>query len=203
MKRKIISQALDRLDLDFICEASENETTVFSKKENRIVQFLRFHRFAACICIIILVVIFSFTTAFAASESFRKTVISIFYPLYSNRDLRELEEGHMTGSFEEKDMLLTFLDRFNSEKMEFGISAKFEQGYSYVFVSGEKVPEGSMDAIFAIVESSLPNYKILIRMEKKPYEETSGIWQIISYQIITREEAEKLQMKLPEYVPAE
>ena len=68
---------------------------------------------------------------------------------------------------QERDMLLTFLDRFNSEKMEFCISAKFDQGYFYVFVSDKEVPEGSMDAIFAIVESSLPNYRILFRMERK------------------------------------
>ncbi len=60
-----------------------------------------------------------------------------------------------------------------------------------------------MDAIFAIVESSLPNYKILIRMERKPYEETSGIWQIISYQIITKGEAVKLQVELPVHILAQ
>ena len=106
-------------------------------------------------------------------------------------------DGHMTGSFDEVDTLLSFLDRFNAEKMEFGVLAENNAGYTYSMLSD------SPDTIMAVVECNISNYKILVTMEKLDYEETTGIWQVVSYQMITNKAASEVLERVPEYVPVQ
>jgi preprotein translocase subunit SecA len=40
-----------------------------------------------------------------------------------------------------------------------------------------------------------------VTLERLDYEDTTGIWQVISYQMITDEEAVEITERLPEYVP--
>lgn len=203
MRREKISQALEQIDFNFVQEALEKEEAARTNKQGFAARFWQFHRFAACACTALAIAAFSFTTAFAASESFRQAVISIFYPLYSDSEIKELEEGHRTGSFDLRDTLLTFLSRFNAEEMEAGISAKYEQGYVYVLVENSAVPEGSLESILAVVESSREDYRLLITMEKKPYEESAGIWQVVSYQVVSAKRAGEILSEMPVYVPEE
>jgi hypothetical protein len=101
----------------------------------------------------------------------------------------------MAGSFDEQDTLLSFLDRFNAEKMDCGVQAENNAGYTYSLLSS------STDSILAIVQCNISNYKLLVTLERLDYEDTTGIWQVISYQMITNEEALEVTERVPEYVP--
>jgi hypothetical protein len=60
---------------------------------------------------------------------------------------------------------------------------------------------GSPDRILAIVQCNISNYKLLVTLERLDYEDTTGIWQVISYQMITNEAAVEITESVPEYVP--
>lgn len=195
MKRANISQAISQIDLNYIKEAMEAENILSGKKRGH--WFYGAYRMVACIGIAFVVASLAVVTAFAASESFREIVISLLYPIYSSDEIKELDNGHMTGSFDETDTLLSFLDRFNAEKMEFGVEAENNAGYVYSMLSD------SSDTIMALVECNISNYMILVTMEKLDYEETTGIWQVVSYQMITTEAASEVLESVPEYVPVQ
>ena len=195
MKRANISQAISQIDLNYIKEAMEAENILSGKKRGH--WFYGAYRMVACIGIAFVVASLAVVTAFAASESFRETVISLLYPIYSSDEIKELDNGHMTGSFDETDTLLSFLDRFNAEKMEFGVEAENNAGYVYSMLSD------SSDTIMALVECNISNYMILVIMEKLDYEETTGIWQVVSYQMVTDEAALEVMERVPEYVPVQ
>lgn len=202
MSREKISQIINQLNTEYISEALELEATISSKKKG--IVFYKKYRFAACICMVVLTAMLSFTTAFATNESFRETIVRILYPLYTSDEIKELDSGHLTGSFDETDTLLTFLDKFNKEKMELGILARKENGYAYTLVHNTAdvmEADNIMDSVYAIVESNIPNYKLLVTMQKIPYEETTGIWQVTSYQIVTAEKADEILEEMPLYTP--
>jgi hypothetical protein len=79
--------------------------------------------------------------------------------------------------------------------MEFGVQAENNAGYTYSLLSG------SSDSILAIVQCNISNYKLLVTMERLDYEDTTGIWQVIAYQMITNEAALEVTESVPEYVP--
>lgn len=204
MSREKISQIINQIHTEYISEALEMEAAISIKKKNKGIVFCKKYRFAVCIFGVILAAMLSFTTAFATNKLFRETIIRIFYPLYTSDEIKELDNGHMTGSFDITDTLLTFLDKFNKEKMEFGISAKYENGYTHTFIhntSNVKDAENIMDSVYAIVESDIPNYKLLVTMQQISHEETTGIWQVTAYQIITAEKADEFLAKMPLYAP--
>ena len=57
--------------------------------------------------------------------------------------------------------------------------AENNAGYAYSMLSD------SPDTIMVVVECNISNYKLLVTMEKLDYVETTGIWQVVSYQKIT------------------
>jgi hypothetical protein len=120
----------------------------------------------------------------------------LLYPIYSSGEIVELDNGHMAGAFDEEDTLLSFLDRFNAEKMELGVQAENHAGYTYSLLSN------SPDSILAIVQCNISNYKLFVTMERLDYEDTTGIWQVISYQMITNEAAAEVAERVSEYVPS-
>jgi hypothetical protein len=187
MNRADISQAIGQIDLIYIQEAMEVKRS--TQRLHKVCKL------AACICVGFLAASLITVTAFAKSETFRDAVISILYPIYSSDEIVELDNGHRTGSFDEQDTLLSFLDRFNAEKMEFGVQAENNAGYTYSLLSN------SSDSILAIVQCNISNYKLLVTLERLDYEDTTGIWQVISYQMITNEEALEVTESVPEYVP--
>lgn len=197
MNRANISQALSQIEFIYVQEAIEAENALTGERKKWGRRFYGAYRMAACVGMVFAVMSLAAVTAFAASESFRETVISLLYPIYSSDEIKELNNGHMTGSFDEVDTLLSFLDRFNTEKMEFGVLAENNEGYTYSMLSD------SPDTIMAVVECNISNYKILVTMEKLDYEETSGIWQVVSYQMITSEVASEVMERVPEYVPVQ
>lgn len=186
MNREKLSQAIGAIDTRYIIEAAEAKTTAVRQPQNGLARFWKERRVAACICIAVLALSATFCTAFAASASFRKTVISVFFPAYSNSELKEIDEGHRTGSFDREDTLFTFLDQFNDKKMEGGLTAKKSTGYHYTFL-----PEQN-GTVKAIVDCSHPDCKLLVLMKRKPYKGTTGLWQVTAYQIIDSETAESL-----------
>jgi hypothetical protein len=196
MNRVDISQAISQIDLTYIQEAMEVNEKISNRNTKRLTQRLhKVCKLAACICVGLLATSLITVTAFATSETFRDTVTSLLYPIYSSDEIVELDNGHMAGSFDEQDTLLSFLDRFNAEKMEFGVQAENNAGYSYSLLSS------SPDNILAIVQCNISNYKLFVTMERLDYEDTTGIWQVISYQMITDEEAAEITERVPEYVP--
>lgn len=204
MSREKISQIINQINTEYISEALELETTISSKKKNHGIVFYKKYRFSACICMVVLAAMLSFTTAFATNQLFRETIIRIFYPLYTSDEIKELDNGHMTGSYDITDTLLTFLDMFNKEKMELRISAKNENGYTHTFVRNTSDVNGTeniLDSVYAIVESNIPDYKLLVTMQRISYEETTGIWQVTAYQIVTAEKADEILKEMPLYTP--
>jgi hypothetical protein len=187
MNRADISRAVSQIDLTYIQEAMEVKRP--TQRLHKICKLV------ACICVCLLATSLITVTAFATSATFRDTVISLLYPIYSSGEIVELDNGHMAGAFDEEDTLLSFLDRFNAEKMEFGVQAENHAGYTYSLLSS------SPDSILAIVQCNISNYKLFVTMERLDYEDTTGIWQVISYQMITDEEALEITERLPEYVP--
>lgn len=146
--------------------------------ENKINLFWRSHKVAASVIVVLLAVCITFTTAFAASSTFRKAVISIFFPLYLENEIIEVDNGHMTSSFDEIEVLNTFLEKFNGENMEEGLKAKKEYGFESTLVY-----EGE-DSIKAIVTTDNPDYMLLVMMERVPYKETTNLSQVVAYQIV-------------------
>jgi hypothetical protein len=196
MTRADISQAISQIDPIFIQEAMEVNETISNRTTKQPIQ--RFHKvwkLAACICVCLVAASLITAAAFAASVTFRETVISLLYPLYASDEIIELDNGHMAGSFDEQDTLLSFLDRFNADKMEFGVQAENHAGYTYSLLSS------SPDSILAIVQCNISNYKLLVTLERLDYQDTTGIWQVTSYQMITNEAALEVTERVPEYVP--
>lgn len=186
MNREKLSQAIGAIDSRYISEAMKPKTVAVHKFRNRLICFWEERRVAACVCIALLVLSTTFSTAFAASTSFRQTIISVFFPTYSNSEIKQIDEGHRTGSFDKEDTLFTFLNKFNNEKMENGLTVKKDKGYHYTLLPGQK------NTVKAIVDCNRSDYKLLITMELKPYGDTTGLWQVMSYQVIDSKTAESM-----------
>ncbi len=184
MNKEKLSQAVGAIDTRYIAEAAEPvPAAVLHVRPKR---FLGKHRAAACLCIALLTVFAAFSTALAASEPLRSAVIAVFMPSYSGSEIKQIDEGHKTGSFDKEDVLFTFLDKFNNEKMEPGLEARKDGGYHYKFLPDEGSPEK------AVVDCSQPDKKLLVTMELKPYSGTAGLWQVTSYQVISSKAAQAM-----------
>lgn len=101
-----------------------------------------------------------------------------YFPAYTENQLYQIDEGHRTGSLSLEDTLFTFLEKFNSENMVDSITAKKENGFEYVVLFDDE------NSIHAIVTCTTPDSKLLVVMERRDYEETTGLWQVTAYQII-------------------
>ena len=66
------------------------------------------------------------------------------------------------------------------------IAIKKDNGFEYVILPNA---ENSVDVI---VECITPNDKLLVIMERKDYEKTTGLWQVIAYQILDSETAKEM-----------
>jgi hypothetical protein len=193
MKNEKLLRAIGAISDDLLEEAAPKEFTedILSHSKFKIGRhlawFWRVHRVAALVGVVLLSISMTFATAFAASSTFRQAVISIFFPIYSDNEIKEIDNGHRTGSFDKMDVLFTFLEKFNSENMEDDLKAKKDRGFVYTLL-----PENE-NLIQAIVESEHPDSKILVRMERIAYEETTGLWQVVSYQIIDASTANKMK----------
>ena len=149
-------------------------------------EWWNFHKAAACFVAVVLAAALTCGTAFAANAGFRQAVISFLFPVYTERTLYEIDEGHRTGSFSMEDTLFTFLEKFNRETLIEGITAKKDSGFAYTVLSGDN------GGVKVIVDCDEINDKLLVMMEKTDYEETTGLWQVIAYQMIDGETADEI-----------
>jgi len=190
MNAKLFSDALSELSDKYIIRAMVKE-----KSKPALLDWWKRHKIAACFSAVILITALSFGTALAASADFRQAVISILFPLYTENQLHEIDEGHRTGSFDMQDTLLTFLENFNRENMGDNITAKKENGFEYVVLQdGEK-------SVNVIVECTTPNDKLFVEMERIAYEETTGLWQVVAYQILDSQTADELIARSRQLAP--
>lgn len=181
MNARLFSEAMSEVDDKYIMEAIAERRPKPSH-----LGWWKFHKVAACFSAIILIAVFSFGTAFAASADFRQAVISLLFPTYTENQLHEIDEGHRTGSFSMEDTLFTFLEKFNNENMVDNITVKEENGFEYIILSNDE------NCIHVIVECSAPNDKLLVVMERNAYEKTTGLWQVIAYQVLDGETANEM-----------
>ena len=90
----------------------------------------KFRRFAVGLAAAVILLLGSFGTAYAASPAFREYIHSLLFPLYTSDEIVSIDNGHMTGSFDMSDVLLSFLDRFNKGEFGNSITVAKENGYS-------------------------------------------------------------------------
>ena len=115
-----------------------------------------------------------FSTAFALSPSFREFFISVLFPVYDEKSYTAIDNGHMTGSFDEDNVIMTFLDSLEKEE---NIGIKSEKGYDYTV---SEISETKHEVSVSCAEEGISVYLIT---ENIPYEETSGLWQVTAYRI--------------------
>ena len=180
MNGELFTQAMDLLDDCYILEAAE--------KRGGAARPLRrtFRRIAACAAALLLVAALSFGAALAASPALRQSVAAFLFPHYGESELQEIEEGHRTGSFSLEDTLFTFLEYFNSQDLGTGIAVKKEEGFLCEFLTDD----GNSASVLAACTS--PDWRLLVTMERVPYEETAGLWQVTAWQLLPAGEAEAL-----------
>ncbi len=153
----------------------------------------KYHRFAVGVAAAVALLLGSFGTAYAASPAFREYIHSLLFPIYASDELVSIEDGHMTGSFDQADVLLSFLDKFNKKEFGNSITAAKENGYHYsLFVQNE-------NQFRVFVDSSIDEYSIVVYMERIAYESTEGIWQVTGYQILEKSTAENMKNQLEPY----
>ncbi len=154
---------------------------------------IKYRRFAVGFAAAVVLLLGSFGTAYAANPAFREYVHSLLFPLYTSDKIVSIANGHMTGSFDKTDVLLSFLDKFNKEEFGNSITVAKENGYHYgLFAQNE-------NQLLAFVDSSVEGYCIAVYMERIAYEGTEGIWQVTGYQILEKPIAENMKNQLEPY----
>ena len=140
----------------------------------------RLPAWTACLCMTLLTVTLLFGAAMAVSADFRKAVRTLLFPVYAEDTLHEITQGRRTGSFDRTDTLLTFLDRFNREGLEPDVQVKQENGFACeILCEREERTE-------ILVECENLEQTLIVNMVLRPYEETTGLWQVVSYQVTER-----------------
>lgn len=153
----------------------------------------KFRRLAVGFAAALVLLLGSFGTAYAASPAFREYVHLLLFPLYTSDEIVSIDNGHMTGSFDKIDVLLSFLDRFNKKEFGNAITVKKENGYCYsLFVQNE-------NQLMAFADCSIEGYCIVVYMEQRAYESTEGIWQVTGYQIVKNAVAENMKKQMEPY----
>lgn len=170
MREQRLLQLLGEIDERYITESLPPEAA----------RQLRLPTWAACLCMTLLTAALLFGAAVAVSADFREAVRTLLFPVYSENTLHEIDQGHRTGSFDRTDTLLTFLDRFNREGLEPAVQVKQENGFAYEILSE------SEDQAEILVECKNPKQALIVNMVLLPYEETTGLWQVVSYQVTER-----------------
>ncbi len=161
-----------------------------SEKNNFIRKFRHFGvGFAAAVVLLL----GSFGTAYAASPEFREYIQSLLFPLYTSEEIVSIHNGHMTGSFDISDVLLSFLDKFNKKEFGNSITAARDNGYHYSLFAQKE------NQVLALVDCSIEDYCILVYIKRIAYENTEGIWQVTGYQIIQRSTAQNMTEQLEVY----
>lgn len=167
------------------------QDTIETHQKNNFTRMFR--RFAIGAAAAVIVLFGSFGTAYAASPAFREYVHTLLFPLYTSDEMVSIDNGHMTGSFDQSDVLLSFLDKFNRQEFGNSITAAEENGYQYSLYGQNE------DQLRAFVDSSIEGYCIVVYLERITYKDTEGIWQVTSYQVLEKSIAENVKDQLEPY----
>lgn len=152
-----------------------------------------FHRFAIGFASVFIIAFGSFGTAYAASDVFRSYIHSLFFPLYTSDEIVSIDNGHKMGSFDEIDVLFSFLDRLNQHEFGNTITPINPYGYCYsLFIQDD-------DHLQAFVDSSIDGYCISVFIKRIEYKNTKGIWQVTGYQLLENSVAETVKSQLEPY----
>ena len=112
-----------------------------------------------------------FSTACALSPGFREAVVSVLFPLYSQNQLEDIGKGHLTGSFDEDDVIMTFLSHLEKDE---GLDIKAPGGYDYsIYELSDTLHE-----VWVYAENG---GIIILTVENIPYGDTTGLWQVTGY----------------------
>lgn len=118
-----------------------------------------------------------FSTAFALNPAFREFFISVLFPAYTEESYTSIDEGHLTGSFDEDDVIMTFLSTLENDK---DIKIRSESGYDY------KISEITDSLHEVEVDCADEKTTIVLTVENTPYKETTGLWQVTGYKIVIK-----------------
>lgn len=154
-------------------------------------------KFTIGLAAILVVLTGSFGTVYAADASFREYVRSLLFPLYGPDEIIQIDNGHMTGSFDATDVLLSFLDKFNRAEFGNSVTALYENGYHYSLFTQDE------NFLQAFVDSNMDGYCIMVSMERLDHGDTSGILQVTSYRVLENSAAEALMSELTPYSDVE
>lgn len=171
MNARLFLAAMNEIDDKYIMEAMAAEKLPTAFRHWRYL-----HKIAVCMAVAVMFAAFSLGVALAVNADFKQAVITLLFPAYTESQLREIDEGHRTGSFDFDDTLLTFLDKFNREKMLEGVTVKNENGFAYLVIYDDE------DSAKVIAECGNPDERLLVIMKRQPYKETVGLWQVVAYQ---------------------
>ena len=116
-------------------------------------------------------------TAFAASGSFRAAVTRLLFPAYGADELADIDGGHRTGSFDRTDVLNTFLEDFDREGLGDGFTMKLAGGFH------KEVLEEDEDTAAVAVETSDPEVRVVVYLDRQAYSDTAGLWQVTGYRV--------------------
>ncbi|WP_298030692.1 DUF4179 domain-containing protein [uncultured Dysosmobacter sp.] len=90
---------------------------------------------------------------------------------FTEEALTEISQGHRTGSFDRQDTLLTFVSQLEQQEQR---TIRGPEGYDYAF------QEDTGDAALAVFTCP-DGAQLQVRLEKIPYEDTTGLWQVTAY----------------------
>ncbi|MCM1091166.1 MAG: hypothetical protein NC092_12870 [Butyrivibrio sp.] len=164
-----------------------------SAEKTKISGLVQMRKIAACIAIATVLLIGSSGIAYAMVPSFREFINAIIFPEYSTEEMVAIRDGHMTGAFDEQDVLLTFLDKFNKKEWGNEITVPYENGYIYEMYCEDA------DSLVAFVDSSRNDFVVAVCIKKLEYAETSGIWQVEGYQVLRQADAQDWKASLTVY----
>lgn len=121
------------------------------------------------------IALLALSTACAVIPDLREALISVFFPGYGQEEFTAIDEGHLTGSFDEDDVIMSFLDKLEREEE---INIKTSSGYDY---SISKISETEHEATVYCADQRT---RIILRVTNIPYKQTTGLWQVSAYAVL-------------------
>ena len=178
MTERTFFEAMGKINDKYVVEAMD---IIYEQKIDKHKLLFRKRNFVACFVVFILVITLSLGITLAVNANFRQAFISFFFPKYTKVELIEIDEGHKTGSFDLTDTLFTFFEKFNAENIGNGVKVKKENGFEY------KVVSQTENSVEILAECDVDNKSLFVKLERKPYKETTVIWQVVGYQITDKD----------------
>ena len=113
-------------------------------------------------------------------------LVPYVFPVYTEELLQAIDEGHATGAFDPQDVLFSFLEVFDQEKLAGSAMVQRDSGFDYSVLSQEE------SSVRFLLKRTGTGERLLVQMQKIDYKETTGLWQVTGYQILTTEAADQM-----------